>query len=333
MTSGKTPLPSSAERPLWKRLLLRRLKILAALALIVLVLGGGSYLLAPQWLMRADHWRQAMAADLSTHHVQIGDTRWTYYEGGEGPTIVLLHGYGVDRNIWLKTAKPLTRHFHLIIPDLPGWGQSTRVEGDDYGIPAQAARLNAFLHTLQPGKPMLVGHSMGGAIAGYYASEHPDRVGALVLMDSFGLSFDKNAFARKALAGDNPFVFDDRAGFRRMAKLVFDTPPDLPGRFIDVLVNRNKANRAFLERVFDTLRKPGQYDVLDSRLDKLSMPVLGIWCADDRIIDRSALDTLRDGLHHSPSISATVINGCGHVPEVEEPDAVERILTGFAISQ
>ncbi len=332
MKSGTPAPPSSADRPLWQRLVLRRLRILAILALVILVAGGGTYFLAPQWLMQADAWREAMAADLSTRHVQIGDTDWAYYEGGEGPTIVLLHGYGMDRHAWLKVAKPLTRNFHLIIPDLPGWGETTRIKGQGYGVAAQSKRLAAFLHTVVPGRPMLVGHSMGGAIAGYYASEHPDRVGSLVLVDSLGLSFDKNAFARKALAGDNPLVFDDRDGYRHVAKLVFDTPPDLPGRFIDVLVERNKANRAFLEKVFQHLRQPGQYDVLDNRLAKLTMPVLGIWCHDDRVIDRSALTTLRDGLSHAPSISATVINGCGHVPQIEKPEALEHILAGFAIS-
>ncbi len=326
------PDSASTERPLWQRLVLRRLKMLAGVVLIVVVLGGGTYLLAPQWLMHANNWRRAMAAGLSTHTLQIGDTRWTYYEGGKGPTIVLLHGYGVNRNAWLDVAKPLAKNFHVIIPDLPGWGESTRIKGADYGIEAQARRLAVFLHTLDVAHPMLVGHSMGGAIAGYYASEHPDRVGSLVLMDSFGLSFKKNAFAKNALAGHNPFVFDDREGYKRMAKQVFDTPPDLPGRFIDVLVDRNKTNRRFLDRVFDRLRQPGEYDILDKRLGKLTMPVLGLWCHDDRIIDPSALDTLRSGLIASPSISVTVINGCGHVPEIEKPEAVDRILIGFALA-
>ncbi|HET7269200.1 MAG TPA: alpha/beta fold hydrolase, partial [Oleiagrimonas sp.] len=216
-------------------------------------------------------------------------------------------------------------------PDLPGWGDSTRLKDARYGIPAQAERLYAFLHTLGLKHEMLVGHSMGGAIAGYYASEHPDAVGSLVLMDSFGLKFKENAFAKAALAGNNPLIFDDRAGYERMAKLLFDQPPELPGRFIDVLADRNQANRDFLQRVFDRLRQPDQYGILDSRLDQLTMPVLAIWCADDRVVDPSALDNLRNGLVNAPSISVTVINGCGHVPELEKPKAVERILSGYAL--
>lgn len=323
---------TSVERPLWKRLLLRRLKVLLGVLVIVVLLGGGTYFLAPQWLMQANQWRIAQAAGLSTQTVQVGDTKWTYYAGGEGPTIVLLHGYGVDRNTWLQIAKPLTGNFHLIIPDLPGWGQSTRIAGADYGIQAQSQRLAGFVQALGLKHFMLVGHSMGGAIAGYYASEHPDQLASLVLMDSFGLTFKENAFAKQALAGHNPFTFDDRAGFERTAKLIFDHPPELPGRFIDVLVDKNQANRKFLNRVFNRLREPGQYTVLDARLSQLTMPVLGMWCRDDRVIDRSAVDTLRNGLTASPSISVTVINGCGHVPQLEKPEATARILSGFAIA-
>ncbi|GAB3022579.1 MULTISPECIES: alpha/beta fold hydrolase [Oleiagrimonas] len=320
------------DRPLWKYLLLRRLKMLLALAALIAVVGGGLYLFAPQWLMQVNTWRKAEQAGLSTHHVQIGDTDWAYYEGGKGPTIVLLHGYGADRNVWLKVAPTLTRNFHLIIPDLPGWGESTRHPGDNYDISHQAERLQAFVHTLQLQRFVLVGHSMGGAIAGVYASEHPNRVSALALVSSFGLDFVKNDFARQALSGHNPFAYDSRAGFERMMRRVFAQPPKMPSRFADVMVQRERASSAFLNRVFKELVQPDQYTILDKRLGKLTMPVLGLWCRHDKIIDVSALSTLRNGLTHAPSISATVLNGCGHVPELEKPDETARILAGFAVA-
>lgn len=327
-----TPPLHSSHRPLWKQLLMRRLKMLAGLALIVLVVGGGTYLLAPQWLMRAYNWEQASSAGLSTRGVQIGRTHWVYYEGGKGPTIMLLHGYGGDRQLWLKMAAKLTPHFHVIIPDLPGWGDSTRLAGANYDIDAQAKRLSAFVHTLQLSPFVLVGHSMGGAIAGVYAAGHPQRVAGLVLMDSFGLSAKHNGFDKRALAGHNPFVYDNRAGFHRMERLVFAQPPHVPGRFVDVLVQRNRANHAFLQKVFRELGQPGQYDALDARLPKLTMPVTAIWCRQDKVTDMSALNTLRSGLTHAASIGVTVINHCGHMPEVEQPDETARIIQSFALS-
>jgi len=102
MNSKKTIMPPSATAatiPLWKRMLLRRLKFLAWLLSIFVIVFGGSYLFAPQWLMRANYMRQAMAANLDKHSVQAGDTNWVYYEGGSGPTIVLLHGFAANKEV------------------------------------------------------------------------------------------------------------------------------------------------------------------------------------------------------------------------------------------
>src|SRR6185312_4075249 len=139
------PPSTNPTTPLWKRMLLRRLKFLAWLvALLVIVLGG--------------------------------NTRWSYYEGGDGPTIVLLHGFASSKEVWLPVAKLLTPHFHLIIPDLPGWGESSRNADAGYDIDAQASRLDAFVQALRLQRFVLVGHSMGGAIAGVYAAGHPEHV-------------------------------------------------------------------------------------------------------------------------------------------------------------
>ena len=98
----------AASRPLWQRLLLRRLKFLLGVIVILALALGGSYLFAPQWLLRADIARQAMAAHLESKTVQAGDTRWSYYEGGEGTTLVLLHGYDSSKEVWLEVAKELS---------------------------------------------------------------------------------------------------------------------------------------------------------------------------------------------------------------------------------
>ncbi|MEP6896927.1 MAG: alpha/beta fold hydrolase [Rhodanobacter sp.] len=313
-------------------MLLRRLRFLAWLVAILAILLGGSYLFAPQWLMRANFMREAMSAHLEKHSVQAGDSRWVYYEGGDGPTIVLLHGFADSKEVWLQTAKTLTAHFHLIIPDLPGWGESSRNPGGSYNVDAQAARLNDFVQTLGLQHFVLVGHSMGGAIAGVYAAEHPDHVAELALVDAFGIKYRENAFAKAALGGRNPFLFDDRAGFATAAALAFEKPVDLPGRFVDVLVRRNQQDRAFIEHTFNELRDPSQYLAVQNRLDQLTMPVLGLWCHDDRIIDISAQDNLRNGLTHASAISTSTINGCNHMPMLEKPDDTAQILTGFALS-
>jgi abhydrolase domain-containing protein 6 len=62
------------------------------------------------------------------------------------------------------------------------------------------------------------------------------------------------------------------------------------------------------------------------------MPVLGLWCHEDRIVDISALDSLRNGLTAASAISASTINGCNHMPMLEKPEQAAQILSGFALS-
>ncbi|HET6555437.1 MAG TPA: alpha/beta fold hydrolase [Dyella sp.] len=331
----KTSTPSTtpaSQRPLWQRLALRRLKFLAFVAILLGGVLGGAYLFTPQWLMAAEVKREMMNAHVEKHSVQVGDTRWVYFEGGQGPTLVLLHGFDASKEVWLKQLERLTPHFHVIAPDLPGWGESTRVDGASYNIDAQATRLQAFVEALGLQKVVMIGHSMGGAIAGVYAAEHPDHVAELALLDSFGLKTDENDFARDALAGKNPFHYDNREEFAKAMSLAFAKPLDLPGRFQDVLIKRNQANRPFIERTFNELRDPSQYLALQNRLDRLGMPVLGLWCHEDKIIDVSAMDSLRNGLKTAASISTSTLNGCNHMPILEKPDETARILTSFIIS-
>lgn len=319
-------------RPLWQRLLIRRLKFLGILLALVIAVVGGSYLFAPQWLLKANTWREAMSAQLHKRSVQAGDTRWVYYEGGQGPTIILLHGFAARKEVWLKVAPMLTPHFHVVIPDLPGWGESSRIPGASYNIDNQADRLNDFIQTLHLQHSVLVGHSMGGAIAGVYAAEHPNDVAELALIDSFGLQFNENAFAKEVLSGKDPFIYNNRAGFLRANAWAFEHVPHIPGRFIDVFVKDNIKNRTFIENTFKELSAKSQVLSLQSRLDKLTMPVLGLWCRDDKIIDISALESLRSGLTHAPAISTSILNGCNHMPEMEKPQEFAQVLTSFMLA-
>ncbi|MDF3983755.1 alpha/beta fold hydrolase [Luteibacter sp. PPL201] len=328
-----TPSRSPSEsRPLWQRLLLRRLKFLVVVAAVLGIGAGLVYLFAPSLLLKADAARLAMQAHVEKKTIQAGDTHWSYYEGGDGPNIVLLHGFAANKETWLETAKELTAHFHVIVPDLPGWGESSRTEGGDYGITAQAARLEPFFAAVGMQRFMLVGHSMGGAIAGVYADQHHERVASLVLMDALGLTFKENDFTREVKAGKNPFLWENRADLESLLALIFLQPPHIPPRLEDALLQRNRDDHAFIARTFDELRRPEQALSLDPVIGRLPMPVLGLWCHDDKVIDVSALDTLRSGLKSSPAIGATVLNGCNHMPLLEKPEETARIITSFALA-
>ncbi|MDN5924318.1 MAG: alpha/beta fold hydrolase [Xanthomonadales bacterium] len=314
------------------RLALRLLRVPLILLALVLLVGGATYVVKPSWLLQANVWRQANAAHLDRHTLQVGESRWSYYEGGEGPTLILLHGLATDSSLWLPVAKQLSPHFHVVIPDLPGWGQSSPIAGGDVGVSAQAQRLQAFVQTLGVGRAVFIGQGFGGAIAGVYAVQHPQQVTALVLVDSFGLKAKPTPFTQALQAGKDPYAETDRSQFQALLQTLFVQPPSVPGRIMDVFIARNQTHRAFMHSLWTRLRQPEQGLALQNVLGQLSVPVLAVWGHDDKIIDPSALESLRQGLTHASTISTSVINECGHLPPLEKPQALAQIITGFVIA-
>jgi abhydrolase domain-containing protein 6 len=263
---------------------------------------------------------------LETRSIHVDDTTWSYYEGGTGPTVVLVHGFSSNKDTWLAVAERLRGRFHLVIPDLPGWGASTRIEGGNYDIDTQAARLDAFIRALDLREVSLVGHSMGGAIVGVYAADWPGRGHRLVLIAPQGLSFDENDFVRELDAGGNPFVFDDRAGLERTARLVYLNPPAFTDDDVRAAVADNRRNRGFIETTLAQIRAPSQWLALDRSVGRLTVPVAGVGCRLDKAIDISALRTLREKL---PTARTEVLEGCNHLPLLELPDETAKIVAAF----
>ncbi|HEU0277523.1 MAG TPA: alpha/beta fold hydrolase [Rhodanobacteraceae bacterium] len=310
-----------------------RLKILGGIVIAAAVLGLAVYFAAPGVLLRGAITWQTWRDGLHQRSVQVGDTRWVYVEGGKphGPPLVLLHGYGGSYADWLLMARYLTGNFRVIIPDLPGWGASTRIANADYGYPAQVERLHGFLDALHVGEVALAGHSMGGAIAGLYAAQYPKAVAALVLIDSAGVPFKDNAFVRELKSGKSPFDINDRAQFRHLESMLFVKPPSLPPRIQDVFVDKSIHERAFDDRVLREITAPDQRDALVPKLPDITAPTLAVWCMQDQIIDVSALDAIRKGLTHVPNIGVTELTGCGHMSIMEKPREVADSITRFVL--
>jgi pimeloyl-ACP methyl ester carboxylesterase len=115
--------------------------------------------------------------------MQIGETRLHIVERGSGPPLVLVHGLGAQlRNFTYALLEPLAANFRVICVDRPGCGYSTRPEGVSASLPGQAATIAKLLAELGLERPIIVGHSYGGALALALAVNHPDSVGGLALL-------------------------------------------------------------------------------------------------------------------------------------------------------
>src|SRR5256885_1209839 len=88
------------------------------------------------------------AAGLRTRSVDIPGFRIVFAEGGRGEPLVLLHGIGGDKDNWTYVSLFLRRRYRLIVPDLPGFGESSKLPGAGYGIEQQGERLHSFLQRI-----------------------------------------------------------------------------------------------------------------------------------------------------------------------------------------
>lgn len=115
--------------------------------------------------------------------LEVDGERIHYVDEGTGPPLVMIHGLmGSSRNLTYALSGKLREQFRVITLDRPGSGYSTRRKGAEVDLPGQARIVAQFIRTLDLGQPVVVGHSLGGAIALALALDHPRQVSGLVLV-------------------------------------------------------------------------------------------------------------------------------------------------------
>jgi pimeloyl-ACP methyl ester carboxylesterase len=136
--------------------------------------------------------REQLLAELpvTERRLQLAGVSSAVLEGGDGPPVLLLHGPGEFAALWGRVIPDLVRTHRVVAPDLPGHGASGLPDG-----PLDHDRVCMWLGELMErvcgSPPVVVGHLIGGAIAARFASERPSELSGLVLVDSFGLSWNR----------------------------------------------------------------------------------------------------------------------------------------------
>jgi pimeloyl-ACP methyl ester carboxylesterase len=124
--------------------------------------------------------------------VDAGGVQTNYLEAGSGSPVLLIHGSGPGVTAyanWRLVLPALAERFHVLAPDMAGFGFSERPEKGDYGVEMWTDQVVGFMDALDLDRAHIVGNSFGGAIALRLAARYPERVGRLVLMGSMGIDF------------------------------------------------------------------------------------------------------------------------------------------------
>jgi pimeloyl-ACP methyl ester carboxylesterase len=257
----------------------------------------------------------AKATKLTVKSAVVGDHTIVYSEGGTGETIIMVHGFGGNKDNWLRFVKFITPQYHVIIPDLPGYGESTKLENARYNIMAQVERLNAFCKELEISKLHMVGNSMGGNISGNYAAKYPEMVKTLALFTSSGVKSPiQNEREKLIEKGLNPVIVHSPADFDRYLKFIFVKPPFIPPIAKRVFAEEAAADKSKNEKLFqDMLMDDFE---LEGNLSKIPQPTLILWGDTDRVLHVSSVSILEKIRNHKK----VILKDCGHVPMIERPE-------------
>ncbi len=261
---------------------------------------------------------------LSSHRARIDDHHMVWLEGGNrlGEPVVLVHGFGASKENWLPLLPFLARRYHLLLVDLPGWGESQFHPNAEYGMDHQVERLAAWLR-MRLGRPAhLVGSSMGGGISGLLAARHPKLVNTLTLMNAAGVAGQgRTPFELGLMEGRNGLVARNMKGVFQLLATVMSSRTlavlMAPAMYPDMV-----ARRHVNEHLFRHLMKH-QPDTELPAFSSVSAPTLVLWGVEDNALHVSCADTFKALIPHA---EVTRLEGIGHLPMVETPQVTARLL-------
>jgi pimeloyl-ACP methyl ester carboxylesterase len=303
------------------------------LLLAVVTLALGLYFIFPTRLVALIIWLGRKWGRMSAKSVDVDGITWPYLEGGPagGDTIVMLHGFGGDKDNWPLYAHYFTKRFRVIAPDLPGFGENIHDPEWHYGAVAQTERLRAFLDVLDIGKFHLAGNSMGGFIALNYALTHAEQLESLTLIDNAGVtSRNKSELELAIEKGESPLVASTVDDFDRLLKFVVHKPIPMPRIMMREMQKIHARYFDFLNGIFRTIVAEAMDDSLTDRLGDVSVPTLIIWGRHDKLIDVSCTEEMAAGI---PDNKVVIFEDVGHVPMIECPGETARhhisLITGL----
>ena len=256
--------------------------------------------------------------------INIQDKQIFYHIIGSGNPVVLIHGFGEDGTVWSNQIESLKNKFQLIIPDLPGSGQSEMI--DDMSVEGMAEVIKQIIDIeLQLTKVSIIGHSMGGYITLAFADKYPEYLYAFGLFHStaYADNEEKKSLRRKGIEfikESGAFEFLKKATpnlFSSHSKKEF---PGLIEGFINRL--RNFSPKSLVSYYEAMIQRPDRSVVLKNA----SVPVLFIMGEHDNAVP---LQDVLEQCHLPEKSYIHILHQSGHMGMLEEPDTSNRMLENF----
>jgi pimeloyl-ACP methyl ester carboxylesterase len=246
-------------------------------------------------------------------------------EGGDGPPLVLLHG-AIESGgaYWAPVIERLAEHHRVVVPDVPGLGESEPVA--DLTPDTFAEWFRALLRETCEDRPALVGHSMAGALSARYAVQHGGSLSRLVIYAGTGVAPYRIpvGLAIRAIMFDLRPSEKNAERFDQFAFFDFDAAKRRDGGWLEAwsLYARERATVPHVKRTMRRLIKRGKKQVPEAELRRITVPTSLIWGSHDRFIPLTVAEWASARL----GWPLRVIDEAGHVPHIERTEAFLNAL-------
>jgi len=260
-------------------------------------------------------------------HTAFANGEIHYKVQGQGPAIVLLHGFMENARIWRFFLPKLTSKFKVIRVNLPGHGKSS-VFSESHSMDFMAEAVNAVLEAEKIEKAMLVGHSMGGYVALAIAELYPRKVGGMVLFSSISFADDaerKKDRDRAAKTAEShkmkyitaviPNLFFERTGIKASKRIV---------KLVKIAAKQPK--EGIVAAIFGMRNRPDRTHVLKTA----QFPLLILAGHDDLLVP---LEKIEEMAAHAPGAKTIILENCGHVGFLEQRRASLKAIHTFALEK
>jgi len=258
-----------------------------------------------------------------------------YYEAGQGPPVILLHGFGASAYSWRYLAPALAEHHRVFTLELKGYGLSDKPADGKYAISDQADLVAAFIRTRDLHDLVVMGHSMGGGVTlmTYFkvAEDNPGRIKRLVLIDSAGYPQKMPWFIRLAgiplLNSVGTRLLSPRFAAMIVLRKCYYNKDKITDEQIDTYAYYGSLPGA-REAVVATAQQivPEDIEAVTARYKTISVPVLIIWGEDDQVVPVSVGRNFKRDI---PGSELVILPKCGHIPPEEEAQETTRIVKEF----
>jgi len=255
--------------------------------------------------------------------VIAGNIKTFYLSAGTGEPLVLLHGAGGGAVLWGPVIDLLSKHFHVIAPDVVGYGESDKPDAP-YDKKYFSAWFRSFCDSLNMGKINLLGNSQGGAIAMQFTIDNPGRVKKLILVGSAGFGgwgISPGAMFKMAAAN----IFPTRRTVQKIVNHLVHKTDNFPGDDgIAYLLEVIRSSGGKLPFVNGKGRAVVPFS--SDKLRQIANSALIIWGAKDRILPVSHG---KKGHEKMPNAQLRIIPDAGHTPFIDLPEEFKDIILNF----